>query len=59
VGDGVENLSVGDWVIMAKPQSGTWASHAYADAKDVTSVDKRVGESRAATMTVSMHWYSE
>ncbi|KAG9121509.1 mitochondrial 2-enoyl thioester reductase [Ceratobasidium sp. 392] len=53
VGDGVENISVGDWVIMAKPQSGTWASHAYADAKDVTPVDKRVGEARAATMTVN------
>ncbi|KAG8767543.1 mitochondrial 2-enoyl thioester reductase [Ceratobasidium sp. 428] len=37
---------------MAKPQSGTWASHAYTDAKDVTPVDKRVGEVRAATMTV-------
>ncbi|KAG8757585.1 mitochondrial 2-enoyl thioester reductase [Ceratobasidium sp. 428] len=53
VGDNVENISVGDWVIMAKPQSGTWASHAYADAKDVTPVDKRVGEVRAATMTVN------
>ncbi|KAG9100903.1 mitochondrial 2-enoyl thioester reductase [Ceratobasidium sp. 370] len=53
IGDGVGNISVGDWVIMAKPQSGTWASHAYASAKDVTPVDKRVGEVRAATMTVN------
>ncbi|KAF8603798.1 trans-2-enoyl-CoA reductase [Ceratobasidium sp. AG-I] len=53
VGKGVDNLSVGDWVIMAKPQSGTWSSHAYADAKDIIPVDKRVGETRAATMTVN------
>ncbi|KAG8745657.1 hypothetical protein FRC10_007354 [Ceratobasidium sp. 414] len=38
---------------MAKPQFGTWASHAYANAKDVIPVDKRVGEVRAATMTVN------
>ncbi|QRV88805.1 Zinc-binding dehydrogenase [Ceratobasidium sp. AG-Ba] len=53
VGNGVNNLSIGDWVILSKPQSGTWASHAYADAKDVIPVDKKVGEVRAATITVN------
>ncbi|CAE7071155.1 unnamed protein product [Rhizoctonia solani] len=38
---------------MTKPQSGTWASHAYVEPKDITKVDKRVGEARAATITVN------
>ncbi|CAE6536537.1 unnamed protein product [Rhizoctonia solani] len=53
LGSGVTELAVGDWVIMTKPQSGTWASHAYMESKDVTRVDKRVGEARAATITVN------
>jgi trans-2-enoyl-CoA reductase len=53
VGSGVNNLSIGDWVIITRPQSGTWASHAYVNAKDVILVDKRVGEARAATITAS------
>ncbi|KAG8762039.1 mitochondrial 2-enoyl thioester reductase, partial [Ceratobasidium sp. 423] len=53
IGSGVTELTVGDWVIMTKPQSGTWASHMYAATKDVTRVDKRVGEARAATITVN------
>lgn len=52
LGDGVDDLSIGDWVIMIKPQSGTWISHTYANVKDVSLVDKRVGEAGAATMTV-------
>ncbi|ELU43498.1 trans-2-enoyl-CoA reductase [Rhizoctonia solani AG-1 IA] len=52
LGDGVTELSVGDWVVMTKPQSGTWASHAYVESKDVTKVDKRVGEARASMITV-------
>ncbi|KAL5633298.1 hypothetical protein ACGC1H_003708 [Rhizoctonia solani] len=53
VGSGVTEPTVGDWVVMTKPQSGTWASHAYVEAKDVTKVDKRVGETRAATIMVN------
>ncbi|CAE6516070.1 unnamed protein product [Rhizoctonia solani] len=53
VGSNVTELTVGDWVVMTKPQSGTWASHAYLEPKDVTKVDKRVGETRAATITAS------
>ncbi|GAB1518336.1 hypothetical protein RhiTH_001395 [Rhizoctonia solani] len=53
LGDGVTELSVGDWVVMTKPQSGTWASHAYVESKDVTKVDKRVGEARASMITVN------
>ncbi|CAE6406027.1 unnamed protein product [Rhizoctonia solani] len=53
VGSGVSQLTVGDWVVMTKPQSGTWASHAHVQSKDVTKVDKRVGEARAATITVN------
>ncbi|CAE6417494.1 unnamed protein product [Rhizoctonia solani] len=53
LGDGVTELAVGDWVVMIKPQSGTWASHAHVESKNVTKVDKRVGEARAATITVN------
>ncbi|KAJ1306729.1 hypothetical protein OPQ81_007718 [Rhizoctonia solani] len=53
VGSGVTELAVGDWVVATQPQSGTWASHAYIEPKDVTRVDKRVGEARAATITVN------
>ncbi|KAB5594923.1 Mitochondrial trans-2-enoyl-CoA reductase [Ceratobasidium theobromae] len=53
VGEGVKNLSAGDWVIMAKPQSGTWVSHAYANSQDVIPIDKRIGGARAATITVN------
>jgi trans-2-enoyl-CoA reductase len=52
LGDGVTELAVGDWVVMTKPQLGTWVSHAHVESKDVTKVDKRVGEARAATITV-------
>ncbi|QRW17032.1 Zinc-binding dehydrogenase [Rhizoctonia solani] len=34
LGDGVTELSVGDWVVMTKPQSGTWASHAALEEGD-------------------------
>ncbi|CAE6401208.1 unnamed protein product [Rhizoctonia solani] len=53
LGDGVTELAVGDWVVMTKPQLGTWVSHAHVESKDVTKVDKRVGEARAATITVN------
>ncbi|KAF8738852.1 Zinc-binding dehydrogenase, partial [Rhizoctonia solani] len=50
LGDGVTELSVGDWVVMTKPQSGTWASHAYVESKGVTKVDKRVNPPTAYGM---------
>ncbi|CAE6528547.1 unnamed protein product [Rhizoctonia solani] len=53
VGSGITELTIGDWVVMTKPQSGTWASYAYVEPGDVTKVDKRIGETRAATITVN------
>jgi trans-2-enoyl-CoA reductase len=53
-GTGEHDLAVGDWVIIAKPQSGTWASARNLHARDVIKVPRKAGvtEVHAATMTV-------
>lgn len=55
VGDGVSNLSVGDWVIMTKQQAGTWATDRNVKAEDVLKVPdaQNLNEAQAATLTVS------
>jgi mitochondrial enoyl-[acyl-carrier protein] reductase / trans-2-enoyl-CoA reductase len=52
VGEGVKNLKVGDWVVMNKPQSGTWTSSATALEGDLLRIPKTISEIHAATLTV-------
>ncbi|KAG6844735.1 hypothetical protein H0H87_004067 [Tephrocybe sp. NHM501043] len=55
VGDGVQGLQKGDWVIMTKPQLGTWCSGRNVGMDDVEKVPRVPGltEVHAATMTVN------
>lgn len=54
VGRGVTGLKPDDWVVMTKPQSGTWCTNRNVRASDVVKVPRRDGlsEVHAATMTV-------
>lgn len=54
VGEGVEGLEEGDWVVMRKAQSGTWTSAAVAKPQDVIKVPKTISEVHAATITVGV-----
>lgn len=58
VGSGVDGLSKGDWVVMAKQQIGTWASALTVPAEDVIKVPNSLSEVNAATITVSSSTYS-
>ncbi|KAF7294454.1 PKS-ER domain-containing protein [Mycena kentingensis (nom. inval.)] len=53
VGADVKDLKVGDWVIMTKPQSGTWASARNVLESDVLKIPSVAGAVHAATMTVN------
>lgn len=53
VGDGVTELKERDWVIMTRPQMGTWASSRNVRAEDVLKVDSSsLNAVQAATLTV-------
>lgn len=56
VGDGVQRLAKGDWVVMVKQQAGTWCSDTNVREQDVVRIPKVGGrlpsEVDAATMTV-------
>lgn len=60
VGDGVEDLQIGDWVVMTKPQSGTWLSGKNVRQEDVLKVPKIEGltQIHAATITVILFFLS-
>jgi trans-2-enoyl-CoA reductase len=53
-GDGVVELQEGDWVVMTKPQSGTWCSERNVQMNDVLKLPLTQGltDVQAATMTV-------
>ncbi|KAG6861333.1 hypothetical protein C0995_001312 [Termitomyces sp. Mi166 len=55
VGEGVQGLKDGDWVIMTKPQVGTWCTGRNVGMDDVEKVPRVEGlsEVHAATMTVN------
>ncbi|KIJ60943.1 hypothetical protein HYDPIDRAFT_97628 [Hydnomerulius pinastri MD-312] len=54
VGKGVTDLKERDWVVMTKPQSGTWTSGRNVDVKDVLKVpSSELSEAEAATITVN------
>jgi NADPH:quinone reductase-like Zn-dependent oxidoreductase len=50
-------LKVGDWVVMRKPQLGTWASHAVVEHGDILPLPHRAKASlspaQAATLAVN------
>ena len=54
VGEGVNDLKAGDWVVFAKGQSGTWSSGQILEESDVIKVDRETGISavNAATLVV-------
>ncbi|KJA15563.1 hypothetical protein HYPSUDRAFT_148958 [Hypholoma sublateritium FD-334 SS-4] len=55
VGPGVSGLGVGDWVILTRPQAGTWAAERAVAAADVARVPdaEALTEAQAATLTVN------
>lgn len=53
VGDGVTNLKERDWVVITKPQMGTWTSSRNVRVEDVLKVDSSgLNPAQAATLTV-------
>ncbi|KIK25238.1 hypothetical protein PISMIDRAFT_97112 [Pisolithus microcarpus 441] len=52
VGDGVKELRKGDWVVMTKPQIGTWTSARNVGVQDVLKIPSDLEEAQAATLTV-------
>lgn len=53
VGDGIEGLEKGDWVVMDKPQLGTWSTSRNVSFKDVIRLPSAgLTEAHGATMTV-------
>ncbi|KIJ18267.1 hypothetical protein PAXINDRAFT_175380 [Paxillus involutus ATCC 200175] len=54
VGEGISELKVRDWVVMTKPQIGTWASGRNVEVEDVLKVSSSdLSEVQAATITVN------
>lgn len=56
VGQGVQEFNVGDYVIMAKPQLGTWMSQknvGHQDVLKVTSPTQAVSDVHLATISVN------
>ncbi|KIK95231.1 hypothetical protein PAXRUDRAFT_33099 [Paxillus rubicundulus Ve08.2h10] len=54
VGEGISELSERDWVVMTKPQIGTWASGRNVEVGDVLKVpSSELSEVQAATITVN------
>ncbi|WAQ82418.1 hypothetical protein PtA15_2A735 [Puccinia triticina] len=51
-----KHWKIGDWVLMGKPQLGTWQSHTNLAAEDVIKLpnSERLSETQAATMSVNM-----
>ena len=56
VGSREPKLKVGDWVVMHRAQSGTWAQRQVVDRVDVISLDRearKVGMAAASMLMVS------
>ena len=58
VGEAVNDLKKGDWVLFAKGQPGTWSSGQTVEEVDVMKVDRETGISavNAATLAVRSIW---
>jgi trans-2-enoyl-CoA reductase len=56
IGEGVNSLRKGDWVVLTKTQSGTWSSAKNVASSDVLKVPRQdLSEVQAATITVCSH----
>ena len=56
IGEGVDGLRKGDWVVLTKAQSGTWSSTKNVASLDVLKVPREdLSEVQAATITVCLH----
>lgn len=54
IGEGVVGLQKDDWVVMTKPQSGTWSSAKNVTLSDILKIPKQgLSEAQAATITVN------
>ncbi|KAG6370370.1 hypothetical protein JVT61DRAFT_12184 [Boletus reticuloceps] len=54
VGNGITHLKEKDWVVMTKPQMGTWVSSRNVRIEDVLKVDSSgLSAAHAATLTVN------
>jgi trans-2-enoyl-CoA reductase len=58
VGNGVDGLKEHDWVVMSKPQVGTWCTGKNVDVADVTKIPRVHGlsEVHGATLTVGIYF---
>lgn len=56
VGNGVNGLKEHDWVVMTKPQVGTWCTNKNVDVADVVRIPRvpNLSEAHGAMMTVSI-----
>jgi mitochondrial enoyl-[acyl-carrier protein] reductase / trans-2-enoyl-CoA reductase len=53
IGPGVEGLKVGDRVVMASSQAGTWSSYMNIKADAVIPIGNEISDVQGATLTVS------
>lgn len=54
-GSHVDNLKIGNWVIMRRPAFGTWRTHAQTTADKVTSIGDHEGITPLQAATVSVN----
>ncbi|KAF5362316.1 hypothetical protein D9756_002526 [Leucocoprinus leucothites] len=54
IGENVDGLNVGDWVVMVKQQAGTWSASQNVNAQDIVKIPNQgLSEVHAATITVN------
>ena len=53
VGEQVKDLSVGDWILPAKPMAGTWRTHLVSEELDWIKIRNDIPALGAATMLIN------
>ena len=53
VGNQVNNLAIGDWVVPSQHKYGTWATHSIINSNDVVKIDNSIDVLCAAQLTVN------
>lgn len=56
VGENVDKLSVGDWVVMVRQQSGTWSTSQNVGVRDVIKIPDHQGLSEVHAATITVSW---
>jgi len=56
VGENVDKLSVGDWVVMVRQQSGTWSISQNVGVQDVIKIPDHQGPSEVHAATITVSW---